>query len=77
LRFTLRNARDGMTVRVEMMPDEDASELGCIAREFWGRQDIALRNGYYLVREGCRIGDFVKDGDTVDMITDPRLPLVL
>jgi len=50
----------------------DSSEVARAAAERWGIEDFIMRNGYYLVPEGSKLKDHVSEGDTIDLISDPR-----
>jgi len=72
MRFTVRNVAKNASMRMEMAPDVDSSEVARAAAERWGIEDFIMRNGYYLVPEGSKLKDHVSEGDTIDLISDPR-----
>jgi hypothetical protein len=72
MRFTVRNIAKKASMRVEMASDVDASEVARVAAERWGMDGFIMRNGYYMVPEGSKLSDHVSEGDTIDLITDPR-----
>ena len=72
MRFTVRNIAKGASLRMEMAPDADSSEVAKAAAEHWDMDGFIMRNGYYLVPEGSKLREHVSDGDTIDLISDPR-----
>jgi hypothetical protein len=72
MRFTVRNIAKNDSLRMEMAPDADSSDVARAAAEHWGMDGFIMRNGYYLVPEGTKLREHVSDGDTIDLLSDPR-----
>lgn len=70
VRFMLRNKARGMSMKMELADNEEVSEIGASAREYWGG-GFMLSSGYDLLRPGDRVGDRISEGDVVDVVPDP------
>ena len=72
VRFTLRNMIKASSMRVDLDPRDDVSELSDIVSECWGTEGFLMTNGYRIIGEDSSIGMEISDGDVVDVIPDPR-----
>ena len=72
VRFTLRNMARSSSMRVDLDPRDDVSEISDIVLECWGSEGFLMTNGYRIIGEGNRTGMEISEGDVVDIIPDPR-----
>lgn len=72
MRFTLRDTIGKNSIKVELGPEDRTGEIKGIALEQWGREGFVIRNGYHLLREDAPVGSCISEGDTVDLIRDPK-----
>ncbi len=68
--FTVRNPRNGSSMRVDVDSGESVDEVIRMAAEWSGRDEIMLRKGYRIVAGPGRVGDAVSQGDVLDIIPD-------
>ncbi len=70
VRFVLRNRAMSVSVKMDMKEEDEVSEIGDTAAEYWG-EGFILRSGYSLLRPDGKVGDLIGDGDIVDALPDP------
>lgn len=71
VKFILKDQISDSSIKLDVPGDEDIGEVFDIANEYWGVEEIILRNGYDLVRLDCAIDDEISDGDVVEVVAVP------
>lgn len=71
MRFTVLNRRTRSSIRMEMNPSDKVDDILLTAREYWQCEDVVLRRGYTLLRPGTDIGEYIGEGDLVEVLPDP------
>jgi hypothetical protein len=72
--FTLKDGMGSRSIMMEMPAEETMSELNETVREYWGKEGMMFVKDYRLLDLGSRFGEYVSDGDVIEVFPDLRIP---